>query len=177
MKFAIWSLVAIIIGYALTRLVSHIPADCDSVAEQLASYDLGNYAEPEQRAPTVEKYHALCKRESVDIDEAACLDNAKTKLAAARCVPRLFPDVVGADCEGVACVVRTLDKYADAMCECRDQACVDRVQQQLNTWSQMLAQDMGKDRQQQPGREDMDKMQRAMQRFTTCQQQATAPRQ
>src|SRR6266545_3634665 len=153
MKFAIWSLVAIIVGYALTRLVSHIPADCDGVAEQLASYELGNYAEPEARAPTLEKYRALCKRESVDIDEAACLDKAKTRIAAARCVPRLFPDVVGADCEGTACAIRTLDKFADAMCECRDQACIDRVQQQLATWSQMLAQDMSKTATQ-PARED-----------------------
>jgi len=171
MKYALWSLVIIITGYALTRLVSHIPANCDDVAEQLASYELGNYAEPEQRAPTVEKYHALCKRESVDIDEAACLDKAKIRFAAARCVPRLFPDVVGADCEGSACTLRMLDKLADAMCACHDKPCTDRVQTQMNQWTQMMAQDpsVANDP---PAREDVEKMQSTVQRYSSCLTQA-----
>ena len=174
MKYAIWSLVIIVTGYALTRVVSHIPANCDDVAEELASFELGNYAEPEDREPMIEKYHALCKKEHVDIDEGACLDNAKTRLAAARCVPRLYPDVIGADCEGAACVVRTLDKFADAMCDCQDKTCTDRVQQQMTTWSQMLAQDMPKRSAQQLGREDTDRIQKSMQRYTTCMTQAMA---
>jgi hypothetical protein len=173
MKYAIWSVVIILTGFALTRLVSKIPADCDDVAETLASFELGNYAEPDERAPLVEKYHAMCKREHVDIDEAACLDKAKTRLAAARCVPRLYPDVIGADCEGATCVIRTLDKLADAMCDCRDKACTDRVQQQMTSWSQMIAQESQRTTTP-PGREDVDRMQQAAQRYGTCYTQALA---
>ena len=176
MKYALWSIVIIITGYALTRLVSHIPADCDDVAEQLASYELGNYAEPEQRAPTVEKYHALCKSESVDIDEGACLEKAKTRLAAARCVPRLFPDVVGADCEGTACTLRMLDKLADAMCDCRTKACTDRVQNQMNQWTQMMAQDTSEVREP-PGKAEIERMQATVQRYSTCMTQALTAQQ
>src|SRR4051812_45288828 len=37
------------------------PADCQVVADQLASLDLGNYAEPEERAPVVAKYKGQCE--------------------------------------------------------------------------------------------------------------------
>src|SRR5437660_356176 len=40
-------------------------ADCQLVAEELASLDLGNYAEPEDRAPVVAKHKARCETEHV----------------------------------------------------------------------------------------------------------------
>src|SRR5678816_335702 len=37
------------------------PADCTSVGETLASFDLGNYAPVEERAPVVAKYKTQCE--------------------------------------------------------------------------------------------------------------------
>jgi hypothetical protein len=89
MKIVLACLVVIVVVFGITRLVGRLPADCDEVAEQLASYELGNYAEPEDRAPVVDRYRAACKREGVTRSESTCLDKAKSKLDAARCVPRL----------------------------------------------------------------------------------------
>ena len=44
--------------------------------EQLASLDLGNYAEPTARAPAVATYRAACESARVTVDEAACLARA-----------------------------------------------------------------------------------------------------
>lgn len=66
------------------------PADCAAIAEQLASYDLGNYAEPEDRAPVVAKYRAHCEKAFVDKDQGACIEKASDKLAAQQCAPAMF---------------------------------------------------------------------------------------
>src|SRR5258706_3622174 len=54
-------------------------ADCAEVAEALTTGELGNYAEPEDRAPVVAKKRAECEAAHVTKDEAACLDKAKDK--------------------------------------------------------------------------------------------------
>ncbi|MBA3391919.1 MAG: hypothetical protein H0T89_04700 [Deltaproteobacteria bacterium] len=85
------------------------PADCTVVAENLASMDLGNYAEPEQRAPVVAKYRASCEQVRVSKEEAACLDAARDTWSAGQCVPRMFPEMAStstADCRQVADKVR-----------------------------------------------------------------------
>jgi len=72
------------------------PGDCQAVAEQLASIDLGNYAEPETRAPVVARYTAACEAALVSRDEARCVDQARDKVEADHCVPRMFsPHEVG----------------------------------------------------------------------------------
>jgi hypothetical protein len=81
------------------------PADCGAVAEQLASIDLGNYAEPEQRAPVIAKYRASCEAAHVTKEEGACLDKARDKWSAGKCVPRMFPELASSstkDCHAVA---------------------------------------------------------------------------
>jgi hypothetical protein len=86
------------------------PADCPEVAEQLTSIELGNYAEPETRAPVVARYKAACDAAMVSRDEAQCLDKARDRWAAGRCVPRLFPEMASsstADCPAIAAKIRT----------------------------------------------------------------------
>jgi hypothetical protein len=68
-------------------------ASCPDVGELLASLELGDRAEPETRAPVVARYKAQCDALLVTKDEQQCLDKARDKWAAARCVPRMFPDL------------------------------------------------------------------------------------
>jgi hypothetical protein len=80
------------------------PADCQAVADQLASLELGNYAEPEVRAPIVAKYQAACDTALVSKEEAQCLDKARDKWSAGQCVPRMFPELASSatgDCAAI----------------------------------------------------------------------------
>ncbi len=88
------------------------PADCKDVAETLASIDLGNYAEPEERAPVVTKYKAECERLYLTKEEGKCLEPARDKWAAAHCAPRMFPSYIGTtSCADVARKIHSaLDK-------------------------------------------------------------------
>jgi hypothetical protein len=70
---------------------SAAPADCSRVGEALATFEIGNYATPEQRAPLVAKHKAGCESARVTTDEATCLGNAKDTWAAKACLPRMFP--------------------------------------------------------------------------------------
>lgn len=86
------------------------PADCVAVGETLASMDLGNYAEPEERAPVVAKYRAQCEEVYVSKDEGACLDKAKDKWSAGQCAPRMFPEQASSgtgDCGKVATKIKS----------------------------------------------------------------------
>jgi hypothetical protein len=80
------------------------PADCQSVAESLASFDLGNYAEPEERAPVVAKYRSQCEKAYVTKEQGECLDKATDKWAAGQCAPKMFPEMASTnngDCKKV----------------------------------------------------------------------------
>jgi hypothetical protein len=67
------------------------PADCTRVADTLTSFEIGNYAAPEQRAPVVAKHKAACEATKVTSDEATCLGKARDTWAAKACLPRMFP--------------------------------------------------------------------------------------
>jgi hypothetical protein len=138
MKVVLVCLLVIVGVYGVARFVWRLPANCDDVAEQLASYELGNYAEPEDRAPVVDRYRGVCKREGVTRDEGACLGKTKSKLAAARCAPRLFPDVELPDCDGAACYLPKLQQFTTQICACRpgDTSCASKVNEALAKWSQ-----------------------------------------
>lgn len=89
------------------------PADCTDVAEGLASLDLGNYAEPEERSPVVAKYKAACEKAYVSKEEGECLDKARDKWSAGQCAPRMFPEMASTasgDCKQVAARVESLMK-------------------------------------------------------------------
>jgi hypothetical protein len=84
-------------------------ADCQDVGEQLASIDLGNYAEPEDRAPVVARYKAACEAAVLSRDEQQCLDRTRDRWSAARCAPRMFPDLASSsvgDCGAIVARVR-----------------------------------------------------------------------
>jgi len=88
-------------------------ANCRLVGELLASVDLGNYAEPEERAPVVESYRMQCENLSLTKEEGECLMKVKAndRWAAAQCAPRLFPNLAspssGNDCALVADKVKS----------------------------------------------------------------------
>jgi len=66
-------------------------ASCERVAETLASFELGNYADKEKRAPTVAKYRDQCASKGVSTKEAECLYGARDTWSARACVPSMFP--------------------------------------------------------------------------------------
>ena len=69
------------------------PADCQAVADQLASLELGNYAELEQRAPVVARLKAACEKGMVSKEQGACLEKATDTWATAQCAPSMFPEM------------------------------------------------------------------------------------
>ena len=81
------------------------PADCQAVADQLASIDLGNYAEPETRAPVISRYKAACETALVSKEEGQCLDKARDKWSASQCVPRMFPELASSSTGDCAALV------------------------------------------------------------------------
>jgi hypothetical protein len=81
------------------------PANCQAVAEQLTSIDLGNYAEPEDRAPVIARYKAACETAMVTKEEGQCLDKAREKWSAGVCVPRMFPELASSSTGDCAAIV------------------------------------------------------------------------
>ncbi len=70
------------------------PADCTAVANGLASFDLGNYAEPEEREPIVARYKASCEKAFVTKEQGECFEKAADKNAAMMCAPFMFAEKV-----------------------------------------------------------------------------------
>lgn len=119
--------------WCLSNLCVRPPqADCKLVGEQLASLQLGNYAEPEERAPLVAKLAQACEAAHVEKDQGVCLGKAKDRWAAAQCAPKLFPEMKE-DCATVGEKVRGIAKtmyrgnvqYADAMVKATVQSCTE----------------------------------------------------
>lgn len=106
-------------------------ADCTDVGEQLASIDLGNYAEPEARAPVVARYKAACETAMLSRDEQQCLDRTRDRWSAARCAPRMFPDLASSstgDCGAIAGRVRAaMQKQASYLSDPRMKTWFDRT--------------------------------------------------
>jgi len=180
MKIVLACVVVIVAVLGVRRFVGRMPARCDEVAEQLASYELGNYAEPEDRAPVVDKYRAACKRDRVTRDDSACLDKAKSKLSAARCVPRLFPDVELPDCEGVACYLSKLTQFTAQMCACRpgDKLCGAKVNEAMTTWAQdsaRLASELGTRPPEPASERDTRALREIMTRYAECLTKTVIP--
>jgi len=76
------------------------PADCAELAETLASMELGNYAEPEERAPVVSKFKARCETVYVTKEQGQCIDKTRDKWSAEQCAPGLFPELGAAGASG-----------------------------------------------------------------------------
>lgn len=91
------------------------PADCQTIADQLASFDLGNYAEPEEREPVVEKYKRACTKAYVSKEQGECMAKTTDKFAAMQCAPLMFPEMAkpaeagggGGDCDKIMVTMKT----------------------------------------------------------------------
>ena len=91
------------------------PADCQVIADQLASFDLGNYAEPEERAPVVDKYKRACHKAMVSKEQGECMANATNRFAALQCAPLMFPDTSKQGAAGGGECAPIMDKIKAAM--------------------------------------------------------------
>ena len=60
-------------------------AQCQAAARNIASFQLGNYATEEERAPVVQKLAGECAAARISAADATCLAEAPDKDAAARC--------------------------------------------------------------------------------------------
>jgi hypothetical protein len=175
MKALFGIVAATVAAFILIRVFANGPTgDCDAVAEDMASYELGNYAEPDQRAPAVEKYRAMCRDVKVTKEQSACLAKATNKLAAARCAPAMFPDIDVPDCDDdTDCVMKTMEKFSDRMCACKTRACADGVSQDMNQWGQSMAQSAAATMK--PTPEATKKMSEIVERFSRCYQKLLTP--
>jgi hypothetical protein len=79
------------------------PADCQVIGDQFASFELGNYAEPEQRAPVANKYKAACEKAYVSKEQGGCMAQARDRFAAMQCAPAMFPELSAPAAGGSAC--------------------------------------------------------------------------
>lgn len=81
---------------------------CKLVAETLVSLELGNYAEPEERAPKVAIEERRCAAMRLSRDDRQCVIDSSDRTSVAYCVPALFPKepqpvaVNGARCDKAA---------------------------------------------------------------------------
>jgi hypothetical protein len=92
-------------------------ATCALVGAELASLEVGNYAEPEVVAPIASKYEARCDREKLTLEERTCIATARGDRASlSYCASRMFPDapaaafVPVAECAAIAAGVRAKAK-------------------------------------------------------------------
>jgi hypothetical protein len=65
---------------------------CKLVAETLVSMELGNYADPEDRAPKVAVEERRCNGMRLSRDDRQCIVDSNSKASVAYCVPALFPN-------------------------------------------------------------------------------------
>ena len=131
MKVVLVFVLGIAAIYGVARFVGRMPGNCDDIAEQLASYELGNYAEPEDRAPIVAKYKAACEAAMVSKEEGQCLDKATNKWSAGQCVPRMFPELASSstgDCAAIAAKTKAMmEKQAGSLNDPKMKTWFDRT--------------------------------------------------
>jgi len=64
---------------------------CNLVAESLVSIELGNYAEPDERAPKVAAEERRCNAMRLSREDRQCVVDSYDRASIAYCVPALFP--------------------------------------------------------------------------------------
>jgi hypothetical protein len=118
------------------------PADCTAVAEVLTTFEVGNAATPDQRAPAVAKHRAACEETRVTSEEATCLRAAKDTWAARACLPRMFPQAAqtGATA-GCAVVVTRMREAVMAEVGSAGSAAADAVAKMMPVIQQSCEQD------------------------------------
>jgi len=82
--------------------------DCATIAEDLASIEIGNYAAPEERARVVAAKRRLCDDSSLTKQEAECLRRARDRATGVECAARLFPGALTqrGDCAAIVAKIR-----------------------------------------------------------------------
>lgn len=70
------------------------PADCQAVADYMATMELGNYAELDVRQPLIVKYKGACVAAKISSAQGECLTKAKEQFAAWQCAPAMFPGAI-----------------------------------------------------------------------------------
>ncbi|MBA3501351.1 MAG: hypothetical protein M4D80_37455 [Myxococcota bacterium] len=64
---------------------------CNLVAEALVSLELGNYADPEERAPKIAVEERRCVAMKLSREDRQCVVESYDRTSVAYCVPKLFP--------------------------------------------------------------------------------------
>ena len=118
------------------------PADCAAIGETLASMDLGNYAEPEERAPVVAKYKAACTKAYVSKEEGKCIDEAKDKWSAGQCAPRMFPELASTNTGNCKPVIAKIEAAMKGTVQGLDQP---NMQQWMATMLRVMTQSCEQD--------------------------------
>lgn len=81
-------------------------ATCATVGQVVASIEVGNYAEPEERAPAVAKHTSTCEALKLDQATRTCIAEQGDKNSIAYCAPEMLPDtkveiLAAAECDAV----------------------------------------------------------------------------
>jgi hypothetical protein len=104
------ALVFLVACQATTPSATHTPAhDCGSIAETLASVEIGNYAPRDKRDRAVARLRTACDAAALTDADASCLAGATDRAAAERCTPKLALDL---DCTDVIAKVRASARKA-----------------------------------------------------------------
>jgi len=67
-------------------------ATCTDVGISAASFEVGNYADEETRAPIARKYRARCVKARLGAAERQCVFEAADAATIAWCAPRFWPE-------------------------------------------------------------------------------------
>lgn len=68
-------------------------ASCWLAAQAMVAVELGNYAQPEERDPAIDRAERRCRAAKLSRDDVACLADARDQASLAYCAPALYPDV------------------------------------------------------------------------------------
>jgi hypothetical protein len=104
-------------------------ATCAAVGESVASLEVGNYAEPEERAPAERKYRALCAKAKLTATERQCVFEAQDTKTIAWCSARFWPQQLVA--------MQTVSECANIASDIRQRMPVQGVAN--DTWPKHLA--------------------------------------
>lgn len=67
----------------------------------------------------------------------------------------------------IECAVRTMDRFARLMCECKDQACAEKTNEDLTKWGTEMAKNV-KEGDPKPSVEQVQQIQDASNRYSEC---------
>jgi hypothetical protein len=96
-----------------TTTMQTVEPTCKLVAETLVSLELGNYAEPEERAPKVAAEEKRCAAAKLPADDRQCVIDSPDRQSVAYCAPVLFPNepqneaLTAEQCKSISATMKT----------------------------------------------------------------------